>query len=167
MQIFMDVSRRSMLHINNLELLAVFLALKAFLSQIQGESVIVMVVGQIANHGGTRHCSTSLFQLTRELLLWYDRLGIVLKARHIPGHLGVFADQVNKTTHSGQNLEDVEPSHVTSLHHTQKRITALVRPTTSRQSVGLHFSDLSVLVQGPFEPSGSASLKFLSMNVAF
>jgi len=59
---------QSQLHINNLELLAVLLALEQFLPRVKNSSVMAMtdnttVVGQITNQGGT--LSRSLYNLTR------------------------------------------------------------------------------------------------------
>lgn len=87
------------LHINNLELLAVRLALEQFQQALQGSTVLVMtdnttVVGQLRNQGGTH--SHELYLITRSLLLWADSLQISLQARHIPGHLNVIADQLSR-----------------------------------------------------------------------
>jgi hypothetical protein len=75
------------LHINNLELLAVLLALQAFEPLVTGRHVLAMtdnttLVGQIRNQGGTH--SRQLFALTKELFLWADAHQIVLSAQHIP-----------------------------------------------------------------------------------
>jgi len=87
------------LHINQLELLAVHLALKQFRSRVIGSHVIAMtdnttVVGQISNQGGTH--SRALYLLTRDLLLWCDANDVLLSARHIPGRLNVLADRLSR-----------------------------------------------------------------------
>ena len=86
-------------HINNLELLAVHLALIQFQDHIRGKAVMAMtdnttVVGQITNQGGT--LSRELYYLTRELLLWCKQHSISLTARHIPGRLNVRADMLSR-----------------------------------------------------------------------
>ena len=87
--------RQRSLHINNLELLAVHLALQHFLPLVINKVMIVMtdnttVVGQIKNQGGTH--SRSLYRQTVLLLKWADSRHITLVPRHIPGHLNVVAD---------------------------------------------------------------------------
>jgi len=92
-------SEQKTMHINNLELLAVHLALKQFLFRVRNLHVIAMtdnttVVGQITNQGGTH--SRALYTLTRDLLLWCDEHGVLLSARHIPGRLNVLADRLSR-----------------------------------------------------------------------
>ena len=87
------------LHINNLELKAVMLALLHFQVLVSHTRVLVMtdnttVVGQIKNQGGTH--SLELFELTRELFTWTDSHQVTLIARHIPGHLNVIADRLSR-----------------------------------------------------------------------
>lgn len=87
------------LHINNLELLAVQLALEQFLHRVKGRHVLVMtdnttVVGQIKNQGGTH--SWILYLQTKELLTWADSQAIKLTAQHIPGKLNVLADRLSR-----------------------------------------------------------------------
>ena len=87
------------LHINNLELLAVLLALQEFEKTVHGKRVLVMtdnttVVGHIRNQGGTH--SRELFKLTTELFQWADEHQVLLVARHIPGHLNVIADRLSR-----------------------------------------------------------------------
>jgi len=86
-------------HINNLELLAVLLALQAFEHIVEGRHVLAMtdnttVVGQIKNQGGTH--SRQLYKVTKELFLWADAHQIVLSAQHIPGRLNVLADLLSR-----------------------------------------------------------------------
>lgn len=87
------------LHINNLELLAAFLALQQFLPHVRNKRVLLMtdnttVVGHIKNQGGTH--SRSLYLLTLQLFTWTDQHGIILVPRHIPGHLNVLADRLSR-----------------------------------------------------------------------
>ena len=86
------------LHINNLELLPVHLALQHFLPLVIGKSVVVMidnttVVGQTKNQGGTH--SRSLYHQTVLLLTWADGKDITLIPCHILGHLIMVADSLS------------------------------------------------------------------------
>ena len=76
------------LHINLLELKAVLLALKRFERLCCNQIVLVCtdnttVVSYINKEGGW-------------LMLWCNRRQIVLRARHIPGHLNVIADKLSR-----------------------------------------------------------------------
>ena len=89
----------SHLHINFLELKAVLLALKRFQHLVQGNVVLVAtdnttVVAYINKEGGMR--SGSLCALLWRLLCWCNLRQIVLKARHILGHLNVIADKLSR-----------------------------------------------------------------------
>ena len=109
--------RQRSLHINNLELLAVHLALQHFLPLVINKVVIVMtdnttVVGQIKNQGGTH--SRSLYRQTVLLLEWADSKRITLVPRHIPGHLNVVADRLSRR-HQTINSEWTLSQQI--LHH--------------------------------------------------
>ena len=85
------------LHINLLELKAVLLALKQ--QFCWNQTVLVYtdnttVVLYINKEGGMR--SGSLCALLWRLLLWCNQREIVLRARHIPGHLNVIADKLSR-----------------------------------------------------------------------
>ena len=87
----------SQLHINFVELNSVLLALKRFQHMVQGKFVLVAtdnttVVAYINEEGGMR--SGSLSALLWWLLCWCNLRHVVLKARHIPGHLNVIADKL-------------------------------------------------------------------------
>ena len=84
------------LHINVLELKAVFLALRHFKDQCQDQTVLVAtdnstVVAYINKQGGTTH-SAEMCALLWRIMTWYHHFHITLKARHIPGCLNVMAD---------------------------------------------------------------------------
>ena len=86
-------SRR--LHINVLELLAVFCALKEFLPLFGGEHLLVRtdnttVVAYINRQGGTR--SPDLFRLAYKLLTWASRHFLSIRAAHLPGVRNTGAD---------------------------------------------------------------------------
>ena len=95
--VWSDVESR--LHINFLELKAVFLALKSFEPQCKNQIVLIAtdnttVVAYINKQGGMK--SGSLCALLWRLLAWCHPRGIVLKARHIPGRLNVIAHKLSR-----------------------------------------------------------------------
>ena len=76
------------LHINYLELLAMELAMKTFLKDHHGVSVLLQLdnstaVAYMNNLGGT--VSSALTSLAKSLWLWALQRDIVLTAQHIPG----------------------------------------------------------------------------------
>ena len=86
------------LHINLLELKAVLLALKRFERLCCNQIVLVCtdnttVVSYINKEGGMK--SGSLCALLWRPMLWCNQRQIVLRARHIPGHLNVIADKLS------------------------------------------------------------------------
>lgn len=87
------------LHINVLELWAVFLALKHFIPHIQGQHVLVKtdnatVVAYINRQGGTR--SLRLHKLAQKLILWSSTRLLSLRATHVPGALNRGADLLSR-----------------------------------------------------------------------
>ena len=95
----------SKLHINYLELKAVFLALKEFQELCTGKIVLVAsdnttVVAYINKEGGMR--SGPLCALLWRILTWCSQKQVTLKARHIPGHLNVIADKLSRL---GQTIQ--------------------------------------------------------------
>ena len=95
----------SKLHINYLELKAVFLALKEFQNLCVDKIVLVAtdnttVVAYINKEGGMR--SGPLCALLWRILTWCSQRQVTLKARHIPGHLNVIADKLSRL---GQTIQ--------------------------------------------------------------
>ena len=95
----------SNLHINYLELKAVFLALKEFHDLCIGKIVLLAtdnttVVAYINKEGGMR--SGPLCALLWRILTWCSQRQVTLKARHIPGHLNVIADKLSRL---GQTIQ--------------------------------------------------------------
>ena len=95
----------SKLHINYLELKAVFLALKEFQSLCTDQIVLVAtdnttIVAYINKEGGMR--PGTLCALLWRILTWCTKNQVTLKARHIPGRLNVVAD---KLSHLGQTIQ--------------------------------------------------------------
>ena len=91
--------QESLLHINFLELKAVLLAIRQFEHLCKGQIVLVAtdnttVVSYRNKQGGMR--SGSLCALLWRLLSWCHPRGIILRARHIPGHLNVIADKLSR-----------------------------------------------------------------------
>ena len=87
------------LHINRLELKAVFLALKEFQDLCANNIVLVAtdntaVVAYINKEGGMK--SGSLYALLWRMLSWCTRKQVTLKALHIPGWLTVIADKLSR-----------------------------------------------------------------------
>ena len=96
----------SKLHINLLELKAVFLALKEFQDLCVGKILLVAtgnttVVAYINKEGGMR--SGPLCALLWRILTWCSQRQVTLKARHIPGHLNVIADKLSRVRPSRQS----------------------------------------------------------------
>ena len=92
-------TQESALHINLLELKAVLLALKRFEQLCWNQTILVCsdnttVVSYINKEGGMK--SGSLCALLWRLLMWCNQRQIVLRARHIPGHLNVIADKLSR-----------------------------------------------------------------------
>ena len=86
------------IHINHLELKAVFLALKAFQDLCCNNTVLVAtdnttVVAYINKEGGMK--SGSLCALLWRILPWCTRKQVTLRACHIPGLLNMTADKLS------------------------------------------------------------------------
>ncbi len=86
-------------HINCLEMLAVFLALKNFLADLRGHHVLVhsdntSVVSYINHQGGLR--SRPLCKLACQILLWSQRKLLSLRAAYIPGAHIIGADILSR-----------------------------------------------------------------------
>ena len=95
----------SKLHINHLELKAVFLDLKEFQTLVFNKTVLVAtdnttVVAYINKEGGMK--SGSLCALLWRILSWCTRQQVTLRARHIPGRLNVIADKLSRL---GQTIQ--------------------------------------------------------------
>ena len=95
----------SKLHINYLELKAVFLALKELQDLCLGKIVLVatdntMVVAYVNKEGGMR--SGPLCALLWRILTWCTKKQVTLKAQHIPGRLNVVADKLSRL---GQTIQ--------------------------------------------------------------
>ncbi|KAL0199681.1 hypothetical protein M9458_002868, partial [Cirrhinus mrigala] len=86
-------------HINCLEMLAVFRALKYFLPDLRDRHVLVRtdntaVVYYINHQGGLR--SRPLYKLAHQILVWSQDKLLSLRAVHVPGHLNVGADVLSR-----------------------------------------------------------------------
>ena len=92
-------AREASLHINHLELLAVYNALIAFRNQLTGVTVQLMsdnstVVAYLTNQGGT--VSVPLCLLPRKILLLAKGAQITIRAKHIPGERNALADLLSR-----------------------------------------------------------------------
>ena len=98
------------LHINHLELLAVYNALIAFRNHLNGMTIQLMsdnstVVSYLVKQGGT--VSVPLYLLTRKILLLAQDAHITIRAKHIPGERNALADLLsrkNKVVHTEWTL---------------------------------------------------------------
>jgi hypothetical protein len=83
-------------HINELEMLGAFNALRAFTSSRRNCTIELKLdnttaVAYVNKKGGTR--SASLNNLALEVARWCERRNIFLKAEHLPGVLNSIADR--------------------------------------------------------------------------
>ena len=90
-------------HINYLELLAIFLALKVFVKKIMGKHVKVLTDHCTAmadiNHMSTSSCPNRN-ALAKEIWLWCSSHNIWLTAARIPGVSNVEAKRQSRLSHS-------------------------------------------------------------------
>ena len=89
----------SRLHINILELKAVFLALKSFENQLLNQNLLIStdnssVVAYLNKQGGTH--SQEMCALIWRIMAWTNARGIQIRAKHIPGNLNVLADSLSR-----------------------------------------------------------------------
>ena len=87
------------MHINLLEMKALFLALQAFQEDVAGHHVTAMcdnstVVAYVNKQGGT--VSRPLCLLTSRLLKWTESFDVHLEARYLPGESNVLADVLSR-----------------------------------------------------------------------
>ena len=92
-------AQEKLLHINLLEMKALFLGLQAFQEEVAGHHVTAMcdnstVVAYVNKQGGT--VSRSLCLLTSRLLRWTESFDVHLDARYLPGESNVLADVLSR-----------------------------------------------------------------------
>ena len=92
-------AQEKLLHINLLEMKALFLALQAFQEDVAGHHVTAMcdnstVVAYVNKQGGT--VSRPLCLLTSRLLRWTESFDVHLEARYLPGESNVPADVLSR-----------------------------------------------------------------------
>ena len=92
-------AQEKLLHINLLEMKALFLGLQAFQEVVAGHHVTAMcdnstVVAYVNKQGGT--VSRSLCLLTSRLLRWTESFDVHLDARYLPGESNVLADVLSR-----------------------------------------------------------------------
>ena len=91
--------QEKLLHINLLEMKALFLGLQAFREDVSGHHVTAMcdnftVVVYVNKQGGT--VSRALCLLTSRLLRWTESFDVHLDARYLPGENNVLADVLSR-----------------------------------------------------------------------
>ena len=91
--------QEKLLHINLLEMKALFLGLQAFREDVIGHHVTAMcdnstVVAYVNKQGGT--VSRALCLLTSRLLRWTESFDVHLDARYLPGEHNVLADVLSR-----------------------------------------------------------------------
>ena len=91
--------QEKLLHINLLEMKALFLGLQAFQEDVIGHHVTAMcdnstVVAYVNKQGGT--VSRGLCLLTSRLLRWTESFDVHLDARYLPGESNVLADLLSR-----------------------------------------------------------------------
>ena len=91
--------QEKLLHINLLEMKALFLGLQAFREDVIGHHVTAMcdnstVVAYVNKQGGT--VSRALCLLTSRLLRWTESFDVHLNARYLPGKSNVLADLLSR-----------------------------------------------------------------------
>ena len=89
----------SQLHINVLELQAIWFGLKAFSQRVENAKVALMsdntsAVAYLRNQGGTK--SLAMSDLATDICMWAEKRGMTLIPRHLPGHLNVLADHLSR-----------------------------------------------------------------------
>ena len=89
----------SRLHINILELKAVFLDLKSFKNQLLNQILLISidnssVVAYLNKQGGTH--SQKMCALIWRIMAWTNARVIHIRAKHIPGNLNVLADSLSR-----------------------------------------------------------------------
>ena len=92
-------AQEKLLHINLLEMKALFLGLQTFQEDVAGHHVTAMcdnstVVAYVNKQGGT--VSRSLCLLTSRLLRWTESFDVHLDARYLPGESNVLADVLSR-----------------------------------------------------------------------
>ena len=90
---------QSQLHINVLELQAIWLGLRAFSQRVENAKVALMsdntsAVAYLRNQGGTK--SLAMNDLATDICLWAEKRGMTLVPRYLPGHLNVLADHLSR-----------------------------------------------------------------------
>ena len=104
----------SKLHINHLELKAVFLTLKEFRTLCYNKTVLIAtdnttVVAYINKEGGGMKSGSPCALLWR-ILSWCTRQQITLRVRHIPGRLNVIADKLSRLGQTIQTEWSLHPA---------------------------------------------------------
>ncbi|KAI2647549.1 Transposon Ty3-G Gag-Pol polyprotein [Labeo rohita] len=135
-------------HINCLEMLAVFQALKHFLPDLRDRHVLVRtdntaVVSYINHQGGLR--SRPLYKLAHQILVWSRGKLLSLRAVYLPGYLNVGADILSR--------QGPRPGEW-MLH--PEVVKQIWRVSSSSPGAGCHGTDVAEALSVHFSPDRSA-----------
>ncbi|KAI2657596.1 Transposon Ty3-G Gag-Pol polyprotein [Labeo rohita] len=135
-------------HINCLEMLAVFQALKHFLPDLRDRHVLVRtdntaVVSYINHQGGLR--SRPLYKLAHQILVWSRGKLLSLRAVYLPGYLNVGADILSR--------QGPRPGEW-MLH--PEVVKQIWRVSSSSPGAGCHGTDVAEASSVRFSPDRSA-----------
>ncbi|KAI2663377.1 Transposon Ty3-G Gag-Pol polyprotein [Labeo rohita] len=160
-------------HINCLEMLAVFQALKHFLPDLRDRHVLVRtdstsVVSYINHQGGLR--SRPLYKLAHQILVWSRGKLLSLKAVYLPGYLNVVADILSRqgprpggmdaSPRGGEaDLESLRSSPSGPFcHEGEHTMSPLVLSSSSSSpGTGCHGTDVAEASPVRFSPDRSAA----------
>ncbi|KAL0163648.1 hypothetical protein M9458_039401, partial [Cirrhinus mrigala] len=137
-------------HINCLEMLAVYRALKYFLPDLRDCHVLVRTDNTVV--GGLR--SRPLYKLAHQILVWSQDKLLLLRAVHVPGHLNVGAGilGMDASPRGGEaDLESVQSSPSGSLCHEGE-----CSISSSSPGAGCHGADVAEATFVRLSPDRSA-----------
>jgi ribonuclease HI len=110
--------REQQMHINRLELKAIYFAIRAF-KEIENQTVLIKTdnttcIAYINHQGGTT--SVILSRIAEKLWKLCLKRKIILRAEHVPGVHNVLADQASRLTHDRHDWQ-LEPKTFHQLNH--------------------------------------------------
>ncbi|KAL0165880.1 hypothetical protein M9458_037724, partial [Cirrhinus mrigala] len=157
-------------HINCLEMLAVFRALKHFLQDLRDRHVLVRadntaVVSYINHQGGLR--SRPLYKLAHQILVWSQGKLLSLRAVYVPGYLNLGADILSRqgprpgdaSPRGGEaDMESVWSSPSGSFCHKGEHAMSplVLSSSSSSPGAGCHGTDVAEASPVRFSPDCSA-----------
>ena len=157
-------AQEKLLHINLLEMKALFLALQAFQEDVAGHHVTAMcdnstVVAYVNKQGGT--VSRPLCLLTSRLLRWTESFDVHLEARYLPGESNVLADVLSRRGQVVGTEWSLHPQVARALLRTWGNPVELRPPAWDVSLV------LQSLTGAPYEPLRTCEERFLAQKTLF